>query len=103
GHLQGFFQEAISGVEIALWDLLGRTTGRPIHALLGGAFRDRIATYASGVVGLKANYGPDDVRRIQADARQTVSEGFQALKIAIGAGSIPDLASVDAVREVVGA
>lgn len=102
GHLQGFFQEAISGIEIALWDIKGKVTGLPIYSLLGGAFRDRISTYASGLVGLKTAYGPADVIRIQQDAKQAVSEGFQGLKIAIGAGMVADLASVDAVREIVG-
>lgn len=102
GHLQGFFQEAISGVEMALWDIKGKVAQLPIYSLLGGMFRDKIATYASGLVGLKATYGDSDLKRIQDDARQAMAEGFQGLKIAIGAGSIPDLASVDAVRAVVG-
>lgn len=102
GHLQGFFQEAISGIEIALWDIKGKVANLPVYSLLGGAFRDRIATYASGLAGLKDSHGAADVKRIQDDARLAMEKGFNGLKIAIGAGRTPDLVSVDAVREVVG-
>src|SRR5688572_1039912 len=52
GHATGFWLEAISGIDIALWDLAGNLLGQPIHKLLGGAFRDRLRVYASGLPAL---------------------------------------------------
>ena len=102
GHLQGVYQEAISGIEIALWDLKGKIAGLPVYSLLGGGFRDRIPTYASALPGLKAGFTGEDVQRIQHDAVKAMQDGFKGLKIAVGAGYTPDLASLEAVREVVG-
>lgn len=102
GHLQGFYQEAISGIEIALWDLKGKVAGMPVHSLLGGAFREMIPTYASGIAGLKAGWNSNDEEDVRKNAQRAVNGGFRALKIAVGAGHVPDLASVDIVREVVG-
>src|SRR6266436_2337190 len=42
---------AISGVEIALWDLIGKACGQPVYRLLGGRCHDRIRTYANGWYG----------------------------------------------------
>jgi len=42
------YVEAISAIDIALWDLWGQALGQPVHALLGGAFRDRVTAYATG-------------------------------------------------------
>ncbi len=102
GHLQGFHQEATSGIEIALWDIKGKVAGLPVYSLLGGAFRDRIPVYASGLSGLDSVYHSQDVERLQRDARRALDGGFQALKICIGKGLRTDLVSFDAVREVVG-
>src|SRR5262249_50390244 len=43
----GAVTHAISGIDMALWDILGKVTGQPIHRLLGGKLRDRIKPYAS--------------------------------------------------------
>jgi L-rhamnonate dehydratase len=45
---KGLVVNAISGVDLALWDLLGRLRGEPVHALLGGAVRDELRFYATG-------------------------------------------------------
>ena len=45
---QSAYVEAISAIDIALWDLWGQRLGEPVHALLGGAFRDRVTAYATG-------------------------------------------------------
>src|SRR5690349_1147107 len=44
---KGLILEAISGIDIALWDILGKATGQPVYNLLGGRTRDRIRAYAS--------------------------------------------------------
>ena len=77
GHRTGFMMEAISGVDIALWDLLGKAAGLPVYRLLGGGFRDRVNAYASGVRGAT----PDEAA---ADARRWLDQGFTALKLGIG-------------------
>src|SRR5437764_7032997 len=48
---QGAAIQAMSGVEIALWDLVGKATGRPVYELLGGAFRKKLRAYASILFG----------------------------------------------------
>src|SRR5206468_1998262 len=46
GSMGGIVYNAISGIETALWDLVGRVYGVPIHALLGGKYRDTVRIYA---------------------------------------------------------
>src|SRR5438132_13051885 len=48
---QGAVIQAISGVEIALWDVVGKATGRPVYQLLGGGFRKKFRAYASILFG----------------------------------------------------
>ncbi|MCI0440398.1 MAG: mandelate racemase/muconate lactonizing enzyme family protein, partial [Chloroflexi bacterium] len=56
--------EAIAGVDIALWDILGKATGLPICTLLGGCYRERNLMYCS--IGGGAPLKPDDmVRRVE--------------------------------------
>ena len=45
---RGTYVEAISGIDVALWDLLGKRLGVPVCKLLGGNFRDRVMVYATG-------------------------------------------------------
>ncbi len=67
---------AISGVDIALWDIKGKALGVPVHELLGGAYRQRIRLYANYWF-IEGGHNADDYAR---QARQTVALGFTALK-----------------------
>jgi D-galactarolactone cycloisomerase len=65
---------ALSGIDIALWDILGKARGLPVHRLLGGATRTRIPTYASLL-----RYGkPDLVARYTTEA---LGRGYSAVKL----------------------
>lgn len=101
GHSTGFWLEALSGVDIALWDLAGRLLGQPIHALLGGAFRDRMRVYASGLPSLYDGMDDAALARLADLAREHVAHGFRAMKMAIGKGIEPDIRAVTAVREAI--
>jgi D-galactarolactone cycloisomerase len=97
GHDSGFWLEAISGVDIALWDAWARTLGQPVHALLGGAFRDTVPVYASGLPAASTHEGLADLR---ARAEALRAKGWTAVKMAIGVSPEADLASVEVVRAV---
>jgi D-arabinonate dehydratase/D-galactarolactone cycloisomerase len=99
GHDAGFWLEALSGVDIALWDAWGRTLGQPVASLLGGAFRAGVPVYASGIPAAPGREGETGVRE---QAERLVERGFSAIKVAIGVDPETDIASVRAVRKVVG-
>ena len=72
----GAVTHAISGLDVALWDILGQATGQPVGRLLGGCYRDRIKPYGSLLF--------DDPDRLQPALEAAVSRGFRALKIGWG-------------------
>lgn len=90
---------ALSGVDIALWDILGQVTGQPVHLLLGGAFREQVQGYATG---LYMREGDDPARMLAEEARTYVGRGFRAIKMKIGYGPGRDLFLVEAVRRAIG-
>jgi len=102
GHSTGFWLEAISGVDIALWDLVGRLLGRPVYQLLGGAFRERMRVYASGLPALHDGSDESALERLASLARDFVGQGFRGMKMAIGHGIEHDVRAVRAVREAIG-
>ncbi len=95
GHVAGYQLEAISGVDIALWDLAGKLLDLPVYRLLGGPFRADLPAYASGVPGSTTD------ERVQS-ALAFVDAGYTAMKASIGRGDIDaDLAGIDAIAAAV--
>jgi galactonate dehydratase len=71
---------ALSGVEQAMWDILGQSLGVPVYQLLGGACRDHIRIY----IGC----GGATPEKAAASARERVQQGFRSLKTGIGHGPV---------------
>jgi D-galactarolactone cycloisomerase len=100
GHTAGVVVEAISGVDIAIWDLVGKAHGEPIWRLLRGAGRRRVPVYASSVYIA-------DVDTMVAEACEQAGRGFPALKVKIGRGEkaggrAADAEALERIREAVG-
>jgi muconate cycloisomerase len=83
-----------AGVEMALWDLLGKSAGLPLYRLLGGPLRETVPTKFS-VSGAP----PQEAARIAAWA---VEQGFRVMKVKVGLVPEEDVARVKAVREAIG-
>jgi len=97
--------DALSGIDIALWDIRGKASGQPIHALMGGAFREEVRAYATGLYYTEADLtdpaGAAD--RARALAASYLEQGFSAVKGKVGLLSLPhDIRRMAAVREEVG-
>ena len=96
GYYGGFMLDAISACDVALWDLRGKILDQPVYQLLGGAFRERIPCYVSGLPR------PSAEERVEL-ALEFVDKGFNAFKLAAGHGVRADAASVEALRVALGA
>ena len=99
---KGVGMTAISAVDIAVWDLMGKLAGKPVFKLLGGRTKEKIPVYYS-----KLYAGP--VEAMQAEAQAAVDAGHRAVKSRFGygprdgmAGMRENLKRVEAVREVIG-
>jgi len=94
----GAITHAISGIDIALWDLLGKATGQPVGRLLGGRYRERVQPYASLLM--------DEPAKMKDHLLQVKAQGFRAFKIGWGpfgrCNAKTDEAIIKAAREAVG-
>jgi L-alanine-DL-glutamate epimerase-like enolase superfamily enzyme len=82
GGTAGALITALTGIEIALWDLKGKAYGAPVYALLGGKFRDKVRVYADCQVEPGMSF--DDVKRV---VDGVLERGFTALKIDVDIGA----------------
>jgi D-galactarolactone cycloisomerase len=94
----GAITHTISGIDIALWDILGQVTGQPVGRLLGGRYRERVRPYASLLM-----QAPEPLRETLAQLKE---QGFRAFKIGWGPfgreNHALDEAIVRAAREAIG-
>ena len=88
----GPIMQALSGVNLALWDLLGKVQEMSVSELLGGRFRDQVSLYASSI-------GPLDVPTSAAKYRD---QGFSAVKLRMGFGAETDLRNLRDARKALG-
>ena len=86
---------ALSGVDIALWDILGKVRGVPLYQLLGGKWRDKVPVYATALY-------PEEPSRVAKRARGFAEQGFHGVKIKVGFDLDQDIRIVRAVREELG-
>ena len=95
-----YFHAAVSAIEIALWDIVGKALGAPVHRLMGGHVRDRISVYANCWSHIQRS--PEE---LAAYARRQVDKGFRAVKVYpfLYSGGIAEGARrLAAVRETLG-
>lgn len=94
---QGLFTEAISGVEIALWDILGKIEGKPLYKILGG-YSDKVRVYASTHIGLLSIPQQEQAK----EALKLVEEGWSAIKLRGGRNPDWDENTVKVVQDTIG-
>ena len=75
GHGGRLFSTALSGIDLALWDLKGKALGVPIYELLGGPLRESLRVYANGWYT-----NPGTPEQVAAEAQEVVARGYTALK-----------------------
>jgi D-galactarolactone cycloisomerase len=96
---KGLAITALSGVDIALWDLKGHHFGAPVHRLMGGPLRREVQAYATGTYRRGTGDPLDYVCR---EVAGYVREGFSAVKLKIGFDVDADVRLIEAVRETIG-
>ena len=99
---RGLGMVAISAVDIALWDILGKLTNKPVFKLLGGRTKEKIPVYASKLYS-------QPIKNLQQEAENYKKQGFTMFKMRFGwgpkdgsAGMKKNIELVEAVREVIG-
>lgn len=86
---------ALSGIDIALWDITGKVRGLPIYRLLGGKRRDKVPVYATALY-------PEEPSKVAARALAFFEQGFHGVKIKVGFDLEQDIRIVRAVRQELG-
>lgn len=94
GNAPRYFAQAMAGLDLALWDAVGKAASQPLHRLLGGAVHDEVRYF-----GFVQGDTPDEIAR---HAGELVGQGFQVIYVKVGRGDALDLEVVRAVRAAIG-
>tara|TARA_Y100000590_G_scaffold26647_1_gene29981 strand:+ start:319 stop:1491 length:1173 start_codon:yes stop_codon:yes gene_type:complete len=93
--------QALSGIDIALWDILSKKANLPLYQLLGGKCNNKIPVYGYGMM-LQNKPVDQLIELFQKEAKEIKEKNFKAMKMKIGIGPKNDLKLVKAVRDAVG-
>jgi D-galactarolactone cycloisomerase len=96
---KGSIIQALSGIDIALWDLKGKFFGQPVHRLMGGPLRTEVNAYATGLYRREQG-NPEEY--LAEEAASYAAEGFKAVKLKVGFGIDDDVRATRAVRDAIG-
>ena len=98
---KGMPLQALSGVDIALWDIAGKVAGLPIFKLIGGSHRQKVDVYGYGMM-LRKESAKSMASRFEEEAANIKQMGFKAVKMKVGLGPKDDLLLIEAVRRGIG-
>jgi len=93
--------QALSGIDIALWDILAKKAKLPLYQLLGGKTNNKIPVYGYGMM-LQKKPVEELCELFKKEANQIKEKNFKAMKMKVGLGPKEDLKLVSAVREAIG-
>jgi len=96
---KGVVIEALSGLDIALWDIKGKHFGVPAYRLMGGGVREAVQAYATGLYRRRSG---EPAEYLAEEAAGYVAEGFKAVKLKVGFGIADDVRATRAVRRAIG-
>lgn len=94
GSAPRYFSQALAGIELALWDAIGKAAKLPLHKLLGGSVRDKVEYF-----GFLQGNTPAE---LSAHAEELMKAGFKVLYVKVGRGAELDIAICAEVRKAVG-
>jgi len=94
----GPVMHVMSGIDMAIWDIMGKATGKPVHKLLGGSYTDKVRAYASALM-------PENKETVKKMVETYTSQGFTAIKFGWGPLGYDvhfDIGLIKAARESAG-
>lgn len=97
---KGAIVSAVAGIDIALWDIVGKIFETPVYQLLGGCVHEKIPAYASGFFGKSGR--SLTAKECADEAKSYADQGFKGVKMKIGFGRKQDLLNLEAVRNALG-
>jgi D-galactarolactone cycloisomerase len=96
---RGILVASLSAIDIAIWDLKGKILGLSVSKMLGGAHRNRVRPYATGLYFTNPE---NPSKEFDEEALNYVERGFKAIKMKVGLGIKEDYENVKRVRQVIG-